>query len=352
MYKNSHAIIRHDLNAFVEEAASTDKLLFGSQILPQLPVDARAGIYPKIEIGNGGELLKKDSTLRGPTGTYNETTRKFTTDTYECLDRGMEERIDDVVVRDYAKFFDVEVLTSKLIMRTMKLDYESRVYNLLQGATTSSNSNFLQLDGVTVANGNNAANGWGTTAGLADCDFPLLLMNAITELTKRGETPNTLVMGQQAWNWFRRSTKLNTFLYGSLGTGLGYKMVTESDIAKQFRLQNIYIAAAHYDEANRNASASLTPLWNNDRMWLGEVKGGEVSAGGAGRTFVWSKDGSGLFTTETYRSEPRRGDMVRVRHHTSEKVVNKNAGLEIILNEQGTDNEGNWGATANSISWE
>ena len=87
-------------------------------------------------------------------------------------------------------------------------------------------------------------------------------------------------------------------------------------------------------------------------MWLGEVKGGEVSAGGAGRTFVWSKDGSGLFTTETYRSEPRRGDMVRVRHHTSEKVVNKNAGLEIILNEQGDSNTGDWGATANSISWE
>jgi hypothetical protein len=44
-----------------------------------------------------------------------------------------------------------------------------------------------------------------------------------------------------------------------------------------------------------------------------------------GRTIVWSKDGSGLFTTETYRSEPRRGDMVRVRHHTDEKLVNLNA---------------------------
>lgn len=74
MYKNSHAVIRHDLNAFVEEASSTDKLLFGAKLLPVLPVDARAGIFPKIEIGNGGELLKKDATLRGPTGTYNETT--------------------------------------------------------------------------------------------------------------------------------------------------------------------------------------------------------------------------------------------------------------------------------------
>jgi|SaaInlV_100m_DNA_3_1039692.scaffolds.fasta_scaffold04514_2 hypothetical protein len=353
MYKNSHAVIRHDLNAFVEEAASTDKLLYGSQILPQLPVDSRAGIYPKIEIGNGGELLKKDSTLRGPTGTYNETTRKFTTDTYECLDRGMEERIDDVVVRDYAKFFDVEVLTSKLIMRTMKLDYESRVYGLLQSRNNPeamgggiNDGNFLTLSAHAAGtNGNGAGQAtWGTEAGIGACDFPLLLMNAVKELTKRGETPNTLILGDEAWKFIRRTTKLNTFLYGSLGTGLGYKMVTESDIAKQFRLKNIYIAAAHYDSAARNSAASLTPLWNNDRMWLGDVKGGEVSAGGAGRTFVWSKDGSGLFTTETYRSEPRRGDMVRVRHHTSEKVVSKNAGLEIGFSD--------WDSEAESITWE
>tara|TARA_A100001037_G_C15081677_1_gene604587 strand:+ start:477 stop:1499 length:1023 start_codon:yes stop_codon:yes gene_type:complete len=339
MYKNSHAVIRHDLNAFVEEAASTDKLLFGARILPQLPVDARAGIYPKIEIGNGGELLKKDSTLRGPTGTYNETTRKFTTDTYECLDRGMEERIDDVVVRDYAKFFDVEVLTAKLIMRTMKLDYESRVYGTLQSATNGglTNGNYLGYAAASVG----AGSGWGDAA--LDQDFPLVLMNAIKELTKRGETPNTLVIGDECWKHIRRGTKLNTFLYGSLGTGLGYKMVTESDIAKQFGLSSVIIASAHIDGAARNAAANLTPLWNNDRMWLGDVRGGEVSAGGAGRTFVWTKDGSGLFTTETYRSEPRRGDMVRVRHHTAEKVVNKNAGLEVSF--------AAGDAAKNSITW-
>ena len=89
MYQNTAAIIRHDLNAFVEEAAKSDSHLFGDKVLPQYSTTARAGIYPKIEISTG-ELLKKDSTLRAPTGTYNETTRKFKTATYECLDRGLE----------------------------------------------------------------------------------------------------------------------------------------------------------------------------------------------------------------------------------------------------------------------
>jgi hypothetical protein len=40
---------------------------------------------------------------------------------------------------------------------------------------------------------------------------------------------------------------------------------------------------------------------------------------------VWTED-SELFTTETYRDEKRRSDMVRVRHNTAEKVIDETAG--------------------------
>ena len=345
MYRNTHAVIRHDLNAFVEEAARTDKLLFAEKIFPVLPVDARAGIFPKIKIGDGGELLKADSTLRGPTGTYNETTRKFDTDTYEALDRGMEERIDDVIVRDYAKFFDVEVLTSKLIMRTMKLDYEKRVFDAMgcgvdKGVQTGIWTSNIDATGTTSPYHDTQT--VGTTAALATSDYAILFMDMMKECTKRGEIPNTMVIGQNTWNHIRRTTKLNTFLFGSLGSGVGYKLVNEQDIAKHFRLQNVYIATQHHDISKRNATADLDPIWNNDTIWVGDVTGGEVSVGGAGRTFVWQKDGTGLFTTETYRSEPRRGDMVRVRHHTAEKVINQNAGC--LANFAGAGQK-------NSITW-
>jgi flagella basal body P-ring formation protein FlgA len=47
---------------------------------------------------------------------------------------------------------------------------------------------------------------------------------------------------------------------------------------------------------------------------------------GVGRTIVWTADAPGMFVTETYRSEPRRGDMVRVRMHSAEKIVDATAG--------------------------
>lgn len=341
MYQNTAAIIRHDLNAFVEEASKSDELLHGEKLLPIYSVQSRAGVFPKITIGNGGELLKKDSTLRAPTGTYNETARKFETDTYECLDRGLEERIDDVVVKDYAKFFDVEVLTSKLIMRTMKLDYENRVYGMLQTAA----NNITNVGAATLANNAvsakayMAANGkWGdnSATSLDGADFPAVMQDVILEITKRGEVANTAIMSATQFNWLRRTTKLNTFLYGKLGAGMGKRLVSAPDIASTFGLKNVYITHAHYDAGARLTGGALTPMWDNSSMWVGNVQGGEVSAGGFGRTIVWSKDTSGLFTTETYRSEPRRGDMVRVRHHTTEKVVNVNCG--VLVNFDTSDN--------------
>jgi hypothetical protein len=44
---------------------------------------------------------------------------------------------------------------------------------------------------------------------------------------------------------------------------------------------------------------------------------------------VWEEDASSLFVVETYRDEPRRSDVIRVRQHTDEKVINENAGTLI-----------------------
>ena len=340
MYQNTAAIIRHDLNAFVEEAAKSDSHLFGDKVLPQYSTTARAGIYPKIEISTG-ELLKKDSTLRAPTGTYNETTRKFKTATYECLDRGLEERIDDVLVKDYDRFFDVEVLTSKLIMRTLKMDFEARVFGTLQ---THGNNGTRLFAGNPENYGAAAGKKWGDEGEIGNFDFAKVILDAIKALTKMGETPNTLVMSSTQWNYVRRLTKLNTFLYGNLGSGVGYKLINDQDIAKSFGVKNVYISHSYYDANPRMSSTtSLKPIWDKQSMWLGNVQGGEISGGGFGRTFVWTKDG-GLFNTETYRSEPRRGDMVRVRHHTSELVVNKNAGCYIDFGYKDKD-------TASAATW-
>ena len=313
MYVNTAAIIRHDLNSFVEEAAGADAYFIGQKVMPVFASPVKAGVFPKIEI-EGGELMKAESTKRGPSGTYNEVARKITTDNYTCVDRGLEERIDDVFVRDMSRFFDVEVLTSKLITRSMMLDYEIRVAN--------------KLFDTTVFNTTNASTAF-TEANIATFDFPREVMEAKERLTRKGIIPNTMILSDSLFNRVRRSSKLQTFLYGSLGAGTSYRLVNAQDIASAFNIPQVLVAAATFDTAAKGADQSLSPVWSSDYIWVGNVQEGDFSAMGAGRTIVWTGDSPSLFQTETYRNEARRGDMVRVRHHTDEKIVDATS-AEII----------------------
>ncbi len=316
MYTNAAAVIRQDLSVFAEEAAGADNYFIASKIMPVLDSPVKAGVYPKIRMA-GGQLLKAESTRRGPTGTYNEVDRKIETDTFDCIDRGLEERIDDVIARDLERFFDVEVLTTKLITRQIMLDYETRVAAAIMNAST------FTATAATVAY---------TEANLATIDVVYDIFGAKERLTRKGLVPNCLIMTDSVFNRLRRSTKLQTFLYGTLGAGTGYRLINTSDIGNALGIPNVFIAAATYDSANKAATPVLTPVWGNTYLWVGYVAGGDFSAMGAGRTIIWTADAPGMFVTETYRSEPRRGDMVRVRMHSAEKIIDATAGELITTN--------------------
>ena len=98
-------------------------------------------------------------------------------------------------------------------------------------------------------------------------------------------------------------------------------------IAKAFLIERVMVASATYDSSVKGSAANLVPIWGNDYLFLGNVQGGDFSAGGVGRTIVWGADcPGGLVVTETYRAENRRGDMVRVRQNTAEKIIDETAG--------------------------
>ena len=309
-YANSAAISRPEITAFVEEALNADAYFIGQRILPPTPVEARAGRYPKMKLQNG-ELLKTDVTLRGPTGTYNEVSRKFDWDTYDTQEYGLEERIDDTIVSEMTKFFDVEATTAKLVMRAMQLDFEIRA-----AGTIFNSSNF---------NSTNSATAY-TVANKATFDAPEDINAALIRLQQKGTLPNTLVLSRQVFNRIRTSDLMQKYLIG-LNSNLGQQAITEAAIGQAFGIPNVVIASASYDTAAKGKAPSLSPIWSNSYMWLGNVQGGDFVAGGAGRSLVWQADvPAGLFSTETYRAENRRGDIVRVRSYHSCKIVDGTCG--------------------------
>lgn len=315
MYPSSGATLRADINAKVEEASSADTFFIGAKAMPPLPVEAKSGTYPKIQIA-GGELLTSGATERSRGGSYGEATRNWTSDTYECVDRGLEEPVDDVDQKDLARFFNLEVAAAKWTLRNVMLAHEIRVAAAL-------------LNTSTFGSATNSAVAY-TEANLATLSFVADVLAAIERVRNNGINPDTIIMSSPVYNRIRRGTLVQNFVAGSIARGAE---VTQSTLAQAFAdegIRQVLVGRARYNSAKKGQAYSAANVWGNTYIWVGlcNPNARVPQDGGAGFTFYWNAEG-GLFVTETYRDEKRRSNMVRVRQNTVEKVVDATAGTLI-----------------------
>ena len=315
-YNTSDSAPRLDISTLLMEAVHQEKHYVASSLLPVYGSQREVGRYPKFRIGKG-ELLKKESQKRNATGTYNESEEQFEWDSYQTQEYGHEKRVDDVVKKQMGDFFDAEMVTAKFCMNKLMLDYE------VEAATAIMNPAVFTATAAGTAY---------TEANLATMDFPADLNATIESLTLAGEEPNTMVLSLSLYNRLKRSKLLQTYLYGFLNSTQGGANITTDHIAAAFGISNIVIAKKSYDNAIKGKT-NVVPVWGNDYIWIGDVQGGDFMTGGAGRTIIWDADSEGgLFTTDQYRDEPRRGDKIRVRSNRVIKIVNPNSGRLITTN--------------------
>lgn len=310
-YNTTDAVPRQDISTLLMEAVDQEKHYIGQALLPVYGSEREFGRYPKFKIGNG-ELLKAESQKRGATGTYNESEETFDWDSYQTEEYGHEKRVDDVVAKQMRDFFDAEMVTAKFCMNKLMLDYEADCAAAIMdsGTFTAASSAVAYTEG-----------------NIATIDFPRDVNVALENLTLVGEEANSMVMSLQVWNRLKRSQKLQTFLYGFLNTTQGGSNITPQIVAAAFGLQNIFIAKKSYDNALKGKTANVVPVWGNGYVWVGKIASGDFMNGGAGRTIIWDADSEGgLFTSEQYRDEARRGSKIRVRSNRVIKVINPNAG--------------------------
>jgi hypothetical protein len=116
-----NAVFRHDLNTFVSQAADRAEMLIGLKVFPAYVQPARTGQYPQFTIANS-KLLNRIATERGPTGEYGEIKRTFVRQTYDCVDRGLEERVDDTYKSDFARYFSAEQVAAEQTAFNVLLD--------------------------------------------------------------------------------------------------------------------------------------------------------------------------------------------------------------------------------------
>lgn len=315
MYNTTDSVPRADISTVLMEAVDQEKQFIGQLLFPVYPSPREVGRYPRFQVGPAELLMggtNYGTTRRNESGTYNEISRKFTWDSYQTAEYGLEERVDDVVARRMENFFDAEVVTGKYLMNALMIDYERDVQ-----AQTFNNTVY----------GDTNAGQFYTEANLTTFDVPFDINGLLEKMTLLGETPNCMVISLHLWNRIRRSQKLQTYVYGYLNVNQGGSQITEQMFANVFGLQNVFIAKKSYDTAlkGKSGTATVSAIWPDTFIAILKVAPGDFMNGGLGRTIIWDADSpGGLFTSESYRFEPRRGNMLRVRSNRVLKVVSPN----------------------------
>jgi hypothetical protein len=137
-------------------------------------------------------------------------------------------------------------------------------------------------------------------------------------------------MSQNVFNRVRRSTLMQNQIYGVVPRTAGQRALpNEQDVAQALGVETLYIGKAPKNTAGKGLAFNGDFIWASTHIWVGQVSGGEYTAGGVGRTIQWSKDTTGLFTPETYRSDERRSNIMRVRQTVVEKIIDSTAGTLI-----------------------
>ena len=314
-YISGGSSIRADINQALVEAPQADIGLIGAQLLPLQNVDAKSGTYLKVQLA-GAELLSNNAAARDAGSQYSRGIRSFSSANYSTDEFGLEELLDDSNVADLSRFFSYESETAKFLLRQLKLSHEARVNTLLFAGSTP----FTTTD-------QSAAVAY-TQANIATIDVARDVATAKLALAKLGYEANCVAMNADVFALIRRSTLLQNQFFGVI-SNTGARLLSEAEIAAALGVEKLLVGSAAINTAGKNKSFTGSFAISSAKIIVGQVAGGEFTAGGIGRTLVWSGDSAGGFVSESYRDEARRSQVLRVRMNTDEVVIDGNAGVRV-----------------------
>jgi hypothetical protein len=300
---------RTDIRALVLEGfAEADKFI-GSKILPVYNSPVKSGTYLRWPT-DLGEIFNRDNGKRVAGANYTRLNPALETDTFDCEEYGFESPLPDDIVADLSRFGDIAATTAKMDLLRLMIEHEARASAIVNNAST------FTATAALVAY---------TEANLATINLPGDVAAAKNRLLKKGLSANTIAMSGDVYERVRRSTLVQNQIFGVVPKGAGqFNLPDEAAVAAALGVQNLYVSRAPFNANKKGQSFSGSYIWGNTYVAVLDAQAGEFTAGGVGRTIVWTGD-SQLFSTETYREDALRQDVIRVRHSVDEVVINSNA---------------------------
>lgn len=316
---SSLATLRPDIaESFVEFDVMANLGGFvGTQVLkPVEGLASQAGTFGKIPIE---QLLQNRDTKRAPGSGYSRGSWKFETATYSCEEHGAEEPVDDRLSKMYAEYFDAELIAGLRARSAVMVNAEKRIADMVFNPTTWTGSTLTT--GIT--------NEWDKNhkADAVPIDDVEAAVGKVYAAS--GLWPNALIINRQV---FRNLRNLDQIIerINSEGAGNASKPsdITVQMLAQVFDLDYVIVAGGTQNTAAEGQAATPAQIWSSEYAMVCRIATtNDFAEPCIGRTFHWSADGSQIGgTVESYRDEPVRADIIRVRHDVDELILYPQAG--------------------------
>jgi len=300
-------IQRRDLGDLVSEYAleRSRESFIGLELMPSLGVMLQSGNYPIIPVE---EMLKPRDTKRNPRGGYNRGDWGFEQGNFATEEFGWEELVDDSLAKNYGSYFEAEAISARIATDVLLRGQEARIQTLADTAYANA---------VSVK--------WSTSATATPRKNIEAGIKSINQNT--GMLPNVFAC---TWQTFNNLIKTNEVLEATKYTGGGAITMSGFErqkemIAEYFGVDRVIVSNAVQNGNNEGSTSgfSATQIWNDAYGYLVVTSAGPIESGPSwGRSFLWTDDSPNNVNIESYRDEEVRGEVIRARHNTDEKILN------------------------------
>jgi hypothetical protein len=301
---------RPDLSAAFEafDLAADQAGYIGTRVAPVIEVAKPQGNFGKIPLA---QLLQQRDTKHAPGSGYSRGNFTFDPATFRCEEWGAEEVVDDREATMYSEYFDAEMVATRRAFNAVLRSQEERWAAALFNATTWTGA------ALTTA----ITNEWDDAANAV----PLTDVEAAVRKVYDGSGlwPNALICNRRVFRNLRNVNQIveRVKYQGFVDVRAGN--ITAEALAQAFDLKYIIVAGGSKNSAIEGQAATPTQIWSDEYAMVAKVcETSDPKEPGVARTFHFAGDGSALDgRVESYRDEPVRGDVIRVRHDVDEVVM-------------------------------
>jgi len=308
---HSSSVTRPDLRGqvYMEWGKSGIMEMFvAGDVLPRVDVDEPAAVYRMID---REQFLEDVDTLRQGDGGYTRSEWSDDELNYSTRERGHEVKIDHNARAATRRYYDSELVATKLALLKVRRDHEKRVADLVMNATTFS-GHTAAINGVkweTVATADPVNDiAIGKRAVEAACGFPA----------------NALVIPHLTWEWMINCDGVLDRI-GS-ASSVDPKVLTRRSMSTLLDLPKIIIPRGKKNASDTPKGEGITStfasVWDTDKVLVAYIPD-QVTLEEPCLGMTWNYEGDGGawdFTVEKYYSEEKRGDVIRARRQVKPEV--------------------------------